>query len=474
MAVIRQETLAADAHAAVAVIGAGACGLTAALAARGCGAEVVVLERALRPMGTTGMSQGFIAAAGTKAQRAAGIEDGPDVFYADIMSKTNGQTDPGMARVIADAAGPTLDWLIETHAIPLAIDAAWRGDFGHSRPRLHGVPTRQGTELLDTLVRAAERAGVDLRTGVLVTDIYASGAGRVLGVGYTRADGTRGLLGCDALVLATCGFASNAEMRRKFIPDWAEGPIWAPDSADGSGIAWGMELGAATADMGAYQGHGALNEEANLQLNYNIVMGGGIQVNALGERFCNEMANISAQGDVVRAQPGQFAWMVYDERLHLAAFSWPAHAQLQQLGLARTAPDARALAALIGLPPEPFAATIESTLRMAAGETDPFGRDFTGHPALSGPLHAVKCTGALLHTQGGLVVDGAARVLRPDGSPLPNLFAGGGTARGISGPGVWGYLPAAGLCTAVTLGRLAGEAAARQAAALPSHRADAA
>jgi len=44
---------------------------------------------------------------------------------------------------------------------------------------------------------------------------------------------------------------------------------------------------------------------------------------------------------------------------------------------------------------------------------------------------------------------------------MPNLFAGGGTARSISGPGVWGYLPAAGLCMAVTLGRLAGEAAAK-------------
>ena len=50
---------------------------------------------------------------------------------------------------------------------------------------------------------------------------------------------------------------------------------------------------------------------------------------------------------------------------------------------------------------------------------------------------------------------------RPDGSLLPNLFAGGGAARSISGPGVWGYLPAAGLCMAVTLGRLAGQGAAR-------------
>jgi predicted oxidoreductase len=48
-----------------------------------------------------------------------------------------------------------------------------------------------------------------------------------------------------------------------------------------------------------------------------------------------------------------------------------------------------------------------------------------------------------------------------DGTPLPNLFAGGGAARGISGPSSWGYMAGNGLLTATTFGRLAGEAAAR-------------
>jgi fumarate reductase flavoprotein subunit len=61
-----------------------------------------------------------------------------------------------------------------------------------------------------------------------------------------------------------------------------------------------------------------------------------------------------------------------------------------------------------------------------------------------------------------LQINGEARVMRPDGSVLPNLFAGGGAARSVSGPSSWGYLPAMGLCTAVTLGRIAGETAARQ------------
>jgi fumarate reductase flavoprotein subunit len=59
------------------------------------------------------------------------------------------------------------------------------------------------------------------------------------------------------------------------------------------------------------------------------------------------------------------------------------------------------------------------------------------------------------------VVDENAQVRRIDGSLIVNLFAGGGAARSVSGPGVWGYLPAMGLCMSMTLGRLAGRQAAR-------------
>ena len=73
-------------------------------------------------------------------------------------------------------------------------------------------------------------------------------------------------------------------------------------------------------------------------------------------------------------------------------------------------------------------------------------------------------TAALFHTQGGLVVDEEARVLRRDGSRFANLFAGGGAARGVSGPSASGYVGGNGLMTATTFGRLGGAAAARLAA----------
>jgi fumarate reductase flavoprotein subunit len=264
-------------------------------------------------------------------------------------------------------------------------------------------------------------------------------------------------------VLATCGFGANRDMVRRFIPDMADSPYFGHEGDDGEGIQWGMELGAATADMAAFQGYGALSREAGILVNYNIIMEGGIQVNARGERFSDELLDISGQSKVVLAQPGGIAWVVYDQRLHQNALRWPEYQQLTRLGMAKSAPDAAALAKMIGVPPDALNAAIAASIAHAKGQSkDALGRDFTKNPPMSeqGPYYAAKVTGALFHTQGGLVVDGHARVARRDGTPLPNLFAGGGTARSISGPGVWGYLPAAGLCMAVTLGRLAGQAAA--------------
>ena len=61
------------------------------------------------------------------------------------------------------------------------------------------------------------------------------------------------------------------------------------------------------------------------------------------------------------------------------------------------------------------------------------------------------------------MVDREARVLRPDGHPIANLFAGGGAAVGISGrSGAAGYASGNGLLTAVALGRIAGLTAARE------------
>src|SRR3546814_3330132 len=84
------------------------------------------------------------------------------------------------------------------------------------------------------------------------------------------------------------------------------------------------------------------------------------------------------------------------------------------------AADFAELAAATKLPLAALEQTVASVRRCVEGEeSDPFGRDFTGHPPLEPPYRAARVTGALFHTQAGLCIDMAARVLRRDGLPLP-------------------------------------------------------
>jgi fumarate reductase flavoprotein subunit len=71
----------------VLIIGGGACGLVAALAARDQGAQVLVLERDPTPSGSTALSSGMIPAAGSRLQRDAGVKDSPELMAADIQAK---------------------------------------------------------------------------------------------------------------------------------------------------------------------------------------------------------------------------------------------------------------------------------------------------------------------------------------------------------------------------------------------------
>jgi fumarate reductase flavoprotein subunit len=91
--------------------------------------------------------------------------------------------------------------------------------------------------------------------------------------------------------------------------------------------------------------------------------------------------------------------------------------------------------------------------------TDTFGRSTFGGE-LEPPYATVRVTGALFHTQGGLMVDPDARVLTPSLEAISGLYAAGGAAVGMSGDGASGYLAGNGLLSALGLGYLAGRHAA--------------
>ncbi|MDB5510712.1 MAG: 3-ketosteroid dehydrogenase [Enterovirga sp.] len=448
-------------HVPVVVIGAGACGLTAALTLHGQGTEVLVLERDPRPAGSTSLSAGLIPAAGTRLQRDKGIEDDPDLFASDLAAKAHGENDPEVVRAVAHASGPTIDWLVGEQGLDLHLVEGFTYP-GHSRLRMHGPKTQTGADLEAMLLAAAERAGIDILTGASVEDLFADESGRVVAVGARRPDGAEEIVGCEAVVLACNGFGGNPDLVRRHIPEMAEAEYCGHTSNTGDALAWGQALGAAAADLGSYQGHGSVPRPHSAPLTWAVITLGGFQVNAEGLRFANEMRGYSEHAGEVLKQPGRFAWDIYDARCEAPALAFHDYREFKRLGAIKEAGSLSELAAVTGLPEAALAATLAEVKRCGTGAgTDPFGRDFTACRPLAPPYRAAKVTGALFHTQGGLAVDSRARVLRPDGSALPNLLAGGGAARGLSGPSAWGYLSGNGLLSAVVLGRLAGLSAAR-------------
>jgi fumarate reductase flavoprotein subunit len=419
------------------IIGAGACGLTAALAARDAGAEVLVLERDASPSGSTSLSSGFIPAAGTRYQRAAGIDDSPELFATDVMRKNHGEAEPRIVDALCRGIGTTLEWLDDRHGVRFDVLQGFTYP-GHSRLRMHSVAEKTGEALMAALLRAC--ADVDILTSARVTDVSPRS------VRYERPDGTSDEVEYDALVLACSGYGGNKEMVRRYLPEIADALYFGHVGNQGDAVRWGTALGAQAKDMTAYQGHGSVAAPHGILITWALMTEGGIQVNGNGERFSNEHLGYSEQCLPVLKQPGGVAWCIYDERLHQLGMTFPDYRDAHAAGAVRAAPELPHLGR-----------TLREVGDYVARKTkDPFGRDFKTKPKLAPPYYAVKVSGALFHTQGGLVIDENARVV-----PLRNVFAGGGAARGVSGAHVWGYLSGNGLLSAVGLGRIAGESAAR-------------
>lgn len=451
-----------DAAADVVVIGAGACGLVAALRACAAGAEVVVVERDATPSGSTAMSSGFVPAPATRFQRKIGVtDDTPARFAADILAKSNGRCDAELAILAAETIGPALEWLAD-HA---GVDWQVLDDFlypGHSRHRMHCVDERTGAALHARLLAAAEATDIAIVTEARATHLYAAPDGRITAVGIERPGGTRETLGCGALVLASSGFGGDPDLMEAHIPELGKALYYGHTGNTGDAVRWGEALGAGFAHMSGYQGHGSLAHPHAILISWALMMKGAIQLNGDGDRFADESGGYSEQAVKVLAQPGGFAWNVYDETVHRFGLTFPDYRQAHAAGAVRTATTVGALAALTGLPQLRLAATLAEVARFCVGaKPDPLGRDFAGLAPLLPPFYAVKVTGALFHTQGGLRIDDRARVLDRKGRPFANLFAGGGAACGVSGPDVSGYLSGNGLLTAIAFGFLAGQEAVR-------------
>lgn len=455
-------TVPQDAHTPVVIVGAGACGLTAALMLHDAGIDCVVLERDAAPSGSSALSSGFIPAGGTALQKSLGISDSATAFAADIQAKAHDTAAPHLVAAYASAIAPAIDALQQRHGIPFVVLDGFLYP-GHHARRMHAVPEKTGVGLMTRLERAAVAADIPILTEALVRELWINDQDSVLGVGYERPDGTLEHLRCDAVILACNGFGGNAAMVQELLPQMRDAILAGHTGNDGSAITWGQQLGARLADLGGYQGHGSWAIPQGALVSWALMMEGGVQINTQGQRFHDETQGYSEAAMQVLAQPGSVAWNVFDGPLLDLAHGFPDFCDAEAAGAVKTCADVAALATVIGCPVDALQATLDSVTTGITTGTITNGRTF--RRPLQSPYYAVKVTGALFHTQGGLDIDAQCRVLRADGTPFPNLLAGGGAARGVSGNAVWGYLSGNGLLSAVAGGFIAAASVAK----VPQH-----
>jgi fumarate reductase flavoprotein subunit len=450
-----------DAEVPLLIVGAGAAGLCAALAAKEAGADPMVVEREALPAGSTSLSAGLIPASDTRFQRAKGIADSPQLFAADIQRKAKNEANAAIVMAVAQGAGPLIEWLSGRFGMPFDVIDNFNYP-GHSAMRMHGLPTRTGLELINRLRSAAEATGISIVPERVVETLLVTPDRRIRGVEIARGDGARERIGCRALVLACNGYGGNPDLVRRYIPEMANALYFGHPGNRGDAVIWGDALGAQLEHLGAYQGHGSVATPQNILISWAVIMQGGIQINIKGRRFCDESQGYSEQAAEVLRQPNGVAWNVFDGRIASVARQFEDFRDAERTSAIVTCDNVRGLADAMRVPVDAFVAewSKTETLKEKGGQ-DLYGRRFGPEQLLASPYHAVKVTGALFHTQGGLVIDAACRVKRKDETVFPNLFAAGGAAVGVSGSTAAGYLSGNGLLTATVLGRLAGQGAAQ-------------
>jgi len=432
----------------VVVIGGGAAGMVAALRAARTGLSVALFEKSVQHGCNTQVSSGSLAAAGTRWQEAAGVEDSPQQQADDIVRESGDESTRPLVEALCGVAPSYLYWLNDELGHTLELGGDMRRH-GMSVPRLHTDPARAGgialVRTLRTAVAASESiAFVDGTPGVGLLDRD----GAVTGAQVLQ-NGEHVAVTARAVVLASDGFAANASLIAEHVPEAVDDVFQGVSTSTGDALAWAARLGAATRNMGSFLGSGMVVPGYATRINPSLPFRGAMLVGLDGRRFVDEHEHgYSSLATVLRTLPGRRAVLVWDDVLHGPSLASELMRESERAGAFRRYDDADALSAALGVEAPAF----RESLAGFVGWDEVTG----ARRALEAPYWAAPLTSGILATQGGLEVDTTGRVLRADGSWVENLYAGGGSAMGISGPSSRGYSSGNGLLSALGLGWIIG------------------
>ena len=445
----------ADMKTDVVVVGGGGAGIAAALSAAEKGAHVILIEKMGALGGATQLSAGIIPAVGTKQQKDAGIEDNNDWFARDILRPSNYSVRRDLVYTVVENSKSLIEWLESKGCRFTLVTGSLY--YGQSNYRMH-ISDRLGAGMTAALIDNLKNVeNITVMCGTSGIGLLTNDKGEVVGV---RAnDGINDFnITADNTVLATSGFGANDEMVKTYMPEVASAFKYVAPGATGEGILWGQRLGAAVANMKAYQGHAFYNEQIRASLSQGMANMGGIFVNSKGIRFTNEYGGYSELTPHVLAQPGHFAYLIINNDIAAAT---AAFAGYKEKGIVVSGNTPKQLADALGINADALSNTFERYEASIKRGEDEFNK--TKLPKnWNGPYYAMKITGDLRHTQGGLVTDVAAHVLKTDGTVIQGLYAAGGCTEGFASTGGAAYMSGDGLLQAFVFGRIAGEKAATE------------
>jgi flavocytochrome c len=451
----------------VIVVGGGLAGYCAALEAAAAGADVLLFEKQPQIGGSSVLSGGFFAFAGTDMQKAAGIEDTNERLFDDLRKAGGEQNDERLLRVYAGQQLATYAWLrkIGVAFKPLQLSSA------QSVPRTHPLDPQA---LIDKLRALADETGrvstvVDSPVSRLVQD---EPAGRVTGARVKLDGAGKTVRARRGVVLAAGGFSRNEEMLKQFVPHQARGVRYGGAGNTGDGIRMAWALGAGVRDMvfvkGTFGYHPNARTHAGRDWTKLPVYRGAIAVNQHGKRYVDESKSYKLLGDAVLQQPGSIAYQIFDQGImDCAADGVPPFDFRSALrrGLVFEAATLAELAPKIGVDATQLAATVARYNGFVEQGADAdFGRDglSTHYGRLvkieRAPFYAYPSTSGIIATYCGLTVDSDTRVLNVFGEPIAGLYAAGELMGGFHGVS---YMTGSSLGKCVIFGRIAGRNAAR-------------
>lgn len=454
----------------VLVIGGGLAGFCAALELAEAGRRVVLLEKLGATGGSTVLSGGCVAFAGTDMQRAAGIRDSAELLFDDLRAVGQFENDEALVRAYVDHQLETFEWL-RAHGVLFSpvIEAV----SGQSVPRAHTVDPADMVRALEARCRASGRVTIILNTRAERL-IRSESDGRVEGVVVHTGADQKTISVSGHVILASGGFSRNRELIHRFAPQYAEAVFVGGDGNVGDGLRMAWKLGADVRDMAYIKGtFGKHPVDTTNNHSLQAVYKGAIAVNQDGRRFVDESLSYKLLGDACMLQPCHTAYQIFDQPIfdsgddQMRVFDF---GRRLEAGLLLEADTLEALARAVEIPHSALKETIDRYNGYVDAKHDPeFGRKVLVHHhgelrrIEHGPFYAYPSTAVVLATYCGLRIDPQMRVIDVFGEPIAGLLAAGEVVGGFHGGA---YMTGSSLGKAAIFGRLA----ARTALAAPAAR----